>query len=119
MKKGKTHTGVLIAKVGAAFFAMLMLFNIAVQGFHSHHQKQVPCKHTDQEVLTSYSAPCTICYHFQYRTHFDIPFLSNIEITPLLPAMPVHGGRYYIGFYKFTLQGFTNKGPPPAATLLA
>ncbi|HMR84903.1 MAG TPA: hypothetical protein PKE30_17275 [Niabella sp.] len=118
MKKGEIHTDIIIAKTGAAFFALIMLFNIAVQGFHSHHPKQVTCEHAVQDTLTSYSAPCTICDHFQYRNHSDIPFLSHIEITPLLPTVPIHGGRYYIGFYKFTLQGFTNKGPPAGIAIV-
>lgn len=101
-----------MAKAGAAFFALLVLFNIAVQSLHSHHPKQVTCEHADQKVLTSDDAFCVICDHFQHRNHSDTPTFSNIEITPPLPAVPVHGGRYYMGFCKFTLQGFTNKGPP-------
>lgn len=97
---------------------LLLLFNIAVQSLHRHHQKQVTFEHADQKVVTSHTAFCVICDHFQYRTPSDIPFLSNIEITPPLPAVPVHGGRYYIGFYKFTLQDFTNKGPPAVISLV-
>ncbi|WP_460683936.1 hypothetical protein [Niabella aquatica] len=114
MKKQELHTDIIIAKAGAAFFALLMFFNIAVQSLHSHHTKQASCEYKDQKALTSYHPFCIVCDHFQYRTHFDTPTLSHIEIAPPLPAVPVHGGRYYIGFYKFTLQGFTNKGPPVA-----
>lgn len=94
-------------------FLLVLLFSHAVQAFH-HHCKASHNNTSDHKisfVKGNGNMHCDLCDQIVHQPSFDLAVV-NPAISSLIPEVPVHGGRYYIGFNKFTLQGFSNKGPP-------
>lgn len=88
----------------------LLFFSVwIVQAFHSHNVSSGST--TDEECV--YAADtCKICDYLAHKENKKF----NISPVPVL-AVPLSKAvtflsRSYAGRYKFTLQGFTNKGPP-------
>ena len=82
-----------------------------VQVFHTHDDG-VNTEHSEKGDISYPVEKCKICdfnVHKQSETTYST--YPPILVTPL-PTLITHNTRSYIGNYKFTLQGFTNKGPP-------
>ncbi|MEJ2883646.1 hypothetical protein [Pedobacter sp. GR22-6] len=83
----------------------------AVQAFHSHYDETSSNAGFEKEIVPV-SEHCEICVFLAQLQHKDY-LMPNLEpmLIPSLPA-PEHLSGVFTGNYKFTLQGFTNKGPP-------
>lgn len=94
-------------------FLVIMLFSYSVQAFH-HHSGAAPDNigaYKASLVEGDGSLHCGLCEQLAHPPSFDLP-VALPGIAQLIPVVPDHGDRYYTGFYKFTLQGLSNKGPP-------
>jgi hypothetical protein len=92
---------------------VLLFFSISVtQAFHSHKDKiRTEQSSNDNDEVTN-ADDCKICF---YLNHKQVEYHSTDY--PLLTVLPIpeplsYNNKNSIGNYKFTLQGFTNKGPP-------
>jgi hypothetical protein len=77
---------------------------------HAHHSEGL-ARHAEKEIVSP-SKKCLTCsalshlQHQNYLVSVDHPLLAPIQ-TYIILLLGV-----FAGVYKFTLQGFTNKGPP-------
>ncbi|WP_300603971.1 hypothetical protein [Niabella sp.] len=94
-------------------FALILLCSFSMQLLHQHHYENKVMLEKKEALVKMIADHCKICDQIQHGVSYD-GSVPDIQIATPIAAIPVHGGRYYIGFYKFTLQGFTNKGPPAA-----
>ncbi len=96
--------------VAVLIFGVFFLIT-AVQAFHNHNTTSLPLNDDDTEYVYS-SEKCFICYYVihkqSHQLHLAYP---PVLIKPVTKAVTLLS-RSYAGIYKFTLQGFTNKGPP-------
>ncbi|WP_207532429.1 hypothetical protein [Desertivirga arenae] len=96
--------------------AMLLLLFLCVhllEVFHAHHQYALAGNgdKTKQHFEVSIQK-CKIC-DFLTRTRKEPFCVSNsIVLSAPLPKAIELSGPVVAGIYKFTLQGFSNKGPP-------
>ncbi|MGN7786646.1 hypothetical protein ACTJIJ_19080 [Niabella sp. 22666] len=113
MIKPVLHNSIAVKKAIGILFLFVMLFSYGAQALHHHYE--APQNHTSDRQLTfvkgNSNLHCDLCDQILHQSSFDLA-VSIPEISSRIPGIPAHGGRYYIGFYKFTLQGFSNKGPP-------
>lgn len=95
----------------AVWLAMLFVGNAAFQVFHNH-EHATSHKHYDHTSVQKLVKSCEACDYLAHHQFVPILTANHFELMPQVKSPSVHAGRYYIGGYKFTLQGFTNKGPP-------
>lgn len=113
VKKSNTIFQEVLRKCISLSLVLLLLFISAFQSLHAHpHEKHT--KHTEK----TYSAAVEQCKVCEFYDHVQgkvlrPDFQASLEAPCTLPV--VHQSGYFIGSYKFTLQGFTNKGPPATA----
>jgi hypothetical protein len=95
-----------------AFLMVILFVSITVvQAFHTHSQK-VNTEQSDEGDLTYAVEKCKICEYYVHK-HKQAMYLSYPPVLLMpLPTAFINSTQLYIGNYKFTLQGFTNKGPP-------
>ncbi|MES2650573.1 MAG: hypothetical protein V4663_02480 [Bacteroidota bacterium] len=96
----------------AVWLMMLFVGTSFIQIFHHHHQDLPSQTHNNQTSIQKWAKSCEVCDYLAH--HHAVPILNahHFELTPPIKSTATFAGRYYIGCYKFTLQGFTNKGPP-------
>lgn len=99
---------------------MLLLF-LAVptlQLFHFHNDTTQLSAQIDQKtVIDKLSEQCKLCdflAHKQFKD-FELPISNSFSVALVKPVKQY--GNYIAINYAFTLNGFTNKGPPTLATL--
>lgn len=100
-----------VKSVLAVWLMMLFIGTSFFQIFH-HHEHPAIDKQYHQTSVQKWVKSCEVCDYLAH--HHAIPILTahHFELTPPVKSNAAFAGRYYIGCYKFTLQGFTNKGPP-------
>jgi len=100
-----------IKNILAIWLMMLFVGTSLFQVFH-HHEHLPNHKSYSQTSIQKWVKSCEVCDYLAH--HHAVPVLNahHFELVPPIIATSAFSGRYYIGFYKFTLQGFTNKGPP-------
>ena len=90
---------------------ILMLSISAIPLFHAHHE-EVKVNKTGATAYSQGVEKCQIC-DFLARNHHQEFLKATQQLMPLVLsfslAKQVAGT---VNFYKFTLPGFTNKGPP-------
>ncbi|MCK7556479.1 hypothetical protein MKQ70_16230 [Chitinophaga sedimenti] len=103
-----------VRKVSALLLLLLLFSATVIQTLHTHPAAIDFSISEDEEA----AGDCSICDHYYHQANAAIePAYPPVFDTPL-PAPVVHHGRTYARIYKFTLQGFSNKGPPhPYATI--
>ncbi len=102
-------------KIFSKILSMLLVFVFvaitAVQAVHTHKTVYPDNSDTDTEYVYS-SEKCSICEYFvqkqSHHAHLNYPQVIVAPITKPVTLL----GKSFAGNYKFTLQGFTNKGPP-------
>lgn len=94
-------------------FLMVVLFisMTVVQVFHMH-DRGVTTEQSGEDDLTYAVEKCKVCDFYFHKQSETIHAAYPPALVTLLPTLITHNTRHYIGNYKFTLQGFTNKGPP-------
>lgn len=99
-------------QVMAYLLLLLSLSTPVAQAFHHHHYVPRDEQTEDQEYLRAAENKCSLCDYYAHN-HGKEMYLSYPPVveTPLPPPVTL-GTRVYARIYKFTLQGFSNKGPP-------
>jgi hypothetical protein len=112
LKKGYTYQEIF-KKSATMLMLMIFLFVSVFQIFH-HHEKLLKLDNKHEISVQKLVKSCEVCHYI--HNHHAVSLLTDHHYTVLKPVAlaSVLGGRYYIGSYKFTLQGFSNKGPPVA-----
>lgn len=89
------------------FFVGTSLFQV----FH-HHIHGAHHNHYSETSVQKWVKSCEVCNYIAHHQLVPILNVHQIEMVPPVISTTEFAGRYNIGFYKFTLKGFTNKGPP-------
>jgi hypothetical protein len=112
LKKHYLHIIQKCYQLGALMLVLLFLSINVVQVFH-HHQKAVQTEVTDNDQDTvSASDLCQLCDYLMHKQGKELFFIYPPVDVFQLPEPVCHTTSVFVGNYKFTLQGFTNKGPP-------
>jgi hypothetical protein len=105
-----------LKRVIAILLLLLFCCLHLLQGFHSNSS----CADTgdgeqnEQQYMSSVEH-CKICDYLAHMRH-DLFYISHpIVLSVPLPKAIELNGQLFARIYKFTLQGFTNKGPPSFA----
>jgi hypothetical protein len=115
LKKQYLHILQKSYQLGALMLVLLFLSINVVQAFHHHHKAvQTEASDNDQDQLSS-SDQCQLCDYFMHKQGKDLFFAYPANIVYQLPEPLRYTTSLFVGNYKFTLQGFTNKGPPAVA----
>ncbi|MCD0489161.1 hypothetical protein LPB86_13050 [Pedobacter sp. MC2016-14] len=110
--KRKNHSH-FIPKLISGWLVLFLIFINLLQAFHQHHETTVSVDKTAQgeEVLTD-NEQCAICDFAAHQRHEVFYISSQVDLPVPLPAVITLNGSLQQRIYKFTLQGFSNKGPP-------
>lgn len=111
MKKQTNKTASSFSKVISLALALVFFFITAVQAFHNHTFQPANDDADGQEYVFA-SEKCSVCdYVIHKQTDHAQHSYPPVLVAPVTKPVTLLS-RYYAGIYKFTLQGFTNKGPP-------
>lgn len=113
MSKNNTYQNSLIKKLSSFLLAILLLSIPMVQLLHSHYTGEGLAKtFTTEKSISTPSEKCLVC---DYTAHLKDKQILMAD----LPVLNIPNNVYtklnsfvYTRIYKFTLQNFTNKGPP-------
>lgn len=100
-----------LRKITALLLVLLMLSIAFVTYFHTH-AKETECDEHGGEWYGFPIGKCKVCDYLLHKKGKEISLDHPVLLAELLPRPITPGGRVYAGIYKFTLQGFANKGPP-------
>jgi hypothetical protein len=113
LKASKTPYYSLRNRLSAALLLLLFLGSILVPAFHSHNS----AAEQGIEQTVAVDNPCAVC---DYIAHSHTEVFTSIPplilSVPLPPTIELHNG-VFARIYKFTLQGFSNKGPPASSLI--
>jgi hypothetical protein len=98
-------------QTGVFLMVMLFLSMSVVQIFHSHSKIATIEQATDNDQLSA-SDKCLICDYFAHQKAKEFYISHPIVLSIPLPDVITLNTNVFVGNYKFSLQGFTNKGPP-------
>lgn len=111
MKRGNKYRNEATKKFGAFLLTILFLTIPLVQTLHSHHSEDFSKANTEKSI-TSATEKCLIC---DYTA--EIKGKQIFVVQPPIINIPTNvcatlNTFVYTRIYKFTLQNFSNKGPP-------
>ncbi|KEQ28477.1 hypothetical protein N180_02255 [Pedobacter antarcticus 4BY] len=111
VKRRREFMKQLISKAGCLLLVVLFLFISAAQILHTHGYK-VQTEHATDNNSLDQSGDCKVCDYFIHH-HGKQIFLNYPPLIAIpVPEIVVISSGVFARIYKFTLQGFTNKGPP-------
>ena len=103
-------------QLGSLMLVLLFLSIAIVQSFHRHDQIVKTEQSSSDDDTISDSDQCHLCDYFTHKQGKQL-FLTYLPVIVLsLPEPVSYSTEIFLGNYKFTLQGFTNKGPPRLTT---
>lgn len=113
MKNGANIIQTKFQRIGSLLLILLFLFVAAAPLLH-HHEHCERSEHvnvgSDENIqLTDKCAVCDYCHHIQGQQ--ILLYYPQLQIIINTNAITLDN-RALVSNYKFTLQGFTNKGPP-------
>lgn len=89
--------------------AAVFMFIIFAGLLHNHH-RSIP-KTDDREIVYA-PEKCDICAYYFHKSSKDFIHVLPVSFISLKPIVSIFLYGFILGNYKFTLQGFSNKGPP-------
>ncbi|UYQ91191.1 hypothetical protein MKQ68_13935 [Chitinophaga horti] len=99
----------LYSMVGALLLLALLFSSNIIQVLHTHHPETTTVADADED--------CEVCAYCNNHAGKELLLTHPPILDTPLPAAIVLNGKTYARIYKFTLQGFSNKGPPSCPTL--
>jgi len=100
-------------QLGALLLVVLFLSITIVQALHSHKScLQIEQSFNSSDETVSNSNPCQLCDYLTHEQGKQLFISYGSALVLSVPEPIVFHAHNFIGNYKFTLQGFTNKGPP-------
>jgi len=116
MRRERTQILRIGYQAGAMLLVMLFLSISVAQIFHSH-PKVATLEHlqqhdgNDQDQVAS-ADKCLICDYLAHQQSKEFYISHPLVLSVPLPDAITLNTNVFVGNYKFSLQGFTNKGPP-------
>ncbi|SDD69806.1 hypothetical protein SAMN04488024_107134 [Pedobacter soli] len=110
--KGEATYLQYMKRVLAVWLMILFVVTSFFQIFHHHHQDLPTHRNNNQTSVKKWVKSCEVCNYLAHHHAEAILTAYHLELAAQIKPSAPFAGRYYIGCYKFTLQGFTNKGPP-------
>ncbi|SFH19683.1 hypothetical protein SAMN04489864_106176 [Pedobacter insulae] len=113
MKDKEKHTLNALHKLVSYFMVLLFLAFPIVQVVHWHaHASKITTHNDSKLVIDNIAEQCKICDFLAHKQLKEFHMSNSIElVVPIV--QPVKTCTNLIsGNYTFTLNGFTNKGPP-------
>jgi hypothetical protein len=115
LKKQARNTIQKCYQLGSLLLVLLFLSITVVQAFHRHDQVVKTEQSSGDEDTLSSIDDCQLCDYFTHKQGKQLFFTYPPVIVLPLPEPISYSTAIFLGNYKFTLQGFTNKGPPVVA----
>jgi uncharacterized membrane protein YjgN (DUF898 family) len=116
MKSARKHTLNKCYQVGAFLLVMLFLSISVAQIFHSHPKvtamEHAQSQDQDQQDQVSAADKCMVCDYLAHQKSKEFYISHPLVLSVPLPDAITLNTNVFVGNYKFSLQGFTNKGPP-------
>lgn len=113
VRRGYKSLKIKLQQGGSLLLVALFLFISAAQILHNHLDKHndlhESCGDHDQLQLLDKCAVCDYYHHIQDKQIF-LHYLPVLVVA--LPKAITVNTYVFVGNYKFSLQGYTNKGPP-------
>jgi hypothetical protein len=100
-------------KLGSLLLVVLFLSISVIQALHYHKsnsQTEQSANNDDEKV--SDSDQCQLCDYLTHKQGKELFIAYQAAIVLPVPNLITFHPHSFVGNYKFTLQGFTNKGPP-------
>ena len=115
LKQRYTNISFTCYRLGSLLLVMLFLSISVLQSLHSHNRVAQTEQSSADDDMVSNSDQCKICDYLLHKQDKQLFYSFATVVVPTIPDAIVYNDRSSIGNYKFTLQGFTNKGPPTVA----
>lgn len=113
MKGTRKYTLNKFYQVGAFLLVMLFLSISVAQIFHSHPKvAAMEQTHDHDNDQLSAADKCMICDYLAHQKSKEFYINHPVVLSVPLPDAITLNSNVFVGNYKFSLQGFTNKGPP-------
>jgi hypothetical protein len=113
VKSAGKSLGRQLQQAGSFLLVCLLLFISAAQVLHTHPDRHCDeheqCGDKEQLQGLDKCAVCDYDHHVQGKQIFSH---QSLIVVVALPQTRTINTRVLIGNYKFSLQGYTNKGPP-------
>jgi hypothetical protein len=102
-----------ISQLGSLLLVTLFLSISVIQALHSHKSSaQFEQSSDNSDETVSEANPCQLCDYLAHIQNKQL-FIAYAAVLVLAISVPISFQPHsFVGNYKFTLQGFTNKGPP-------
>mgnify|MGYP006198611905 CR=1 FL=1 len=113
VKKEQNHIALKLKQLSACLLLLLFLAMPTLQLFHFHDQATELSSQTDvKTVVDKLSEQCKLCDFLAHKQLKEFHITNPVELaTPIVQTAKT--GKNFIAInYAFTLNGFTNKGPP-------
>jgi hypothetical protein len=92
--------------------AVLLLSITAIQALHHHASATYYDDGSENREYVDSTNKCAVCDYLSHQHNKEFHLPAPVLVTaPVIKPVTLRC-RSYAGIYKFTLQGFTNKGPP-------
>ena len=108
----KTTHSSLVPKLISGLLLLLFAYAHCFQAFHSHKQIPVSADSAEEQQYVSSDQQCKICNYLAHGRHDLVAVTYWLTLLVALPKAVELNSGIYARIYKFTLQGFSNKGPP-------
>ena len=116
MRNHKSYQVSTWVKAIGFLLVFTFVFISFVQIIHAHNNNNNDIEHVaDQKESGSFSEKCSVCDYIFHKHGKDVALPLPFFIYFSLPKANTCSTGVFVGNYKFTLQGFTNKGPPSIA----
>lgn len=112
MKTGANILWTKYQQIGSMML-ILLFFSIATAPLFHHHEHSHIHEHANAgDELIQMADKCALCDYYHHVSKQQM-LLFYPQLTVILNTDTIKlDNRLLISNYKFTLQGFTNKGPP-------
>lgn len=94
---------------------IVVFLGISVGQLFHNHKSVIKTEQSADDDASYVSEKCNVCEFYVHKhskfTHLSYPPVFVVAV----PETITYNSSGFIGNYKFTLQGFTNKGPPAAS----
>jgi hypothetical protein len=98
-----------------ACLLIVVFLGISVGQLFHNHKSIIKTEQTADDDASYVTEKCKVCEFFVHK-HSKFLLLSYPPVLVVAVPEPItYNSHCFIGNYKFTLQGFTNKGPPAAS----
>jgi hypothetical protein len=112
MKKRGKKIYAHLRQVISLLLVLLFLSISLLPAFHHHPKAAATEQSDDADALHVKENKCLICEYYAHHPGKEMYLSYPPAITIPLPKPIVLGMKVAARIYKFTLSGFSNKGPP-------